>query len=130
LDITELILSDHHEQRRMFALLDEAGDDPARLGPIWDRLAILLEAHADAEEQLFPAPRRHRRDHRRSAPPRRLSGHGPPGGAADAGARAGRHQPQPLTLTSSLSLPCRAELAMTPAAVTPAIVASATAGMH
>jgi hypothetical protein len=53
LDITELILSDHHEQRRMFALLDEAGDDPARLGPIWDRLAILLEVHADAEEQLF-----------------------------------------------------------------------------
>ena len=53
MDITELILSDHHEQRRMFALLDEAGDDPARLGPIWNRLAILLEVHADAEEQLF-----------------------------------------------------------------------------
>lgn len=53
MDITELILNDHHEQRRMFALLDETGDDPARLGPIWDRLAILLEVHADAEEQLF-----------------------------------------------------------------------------
>ncbi len=53
MDITELILNDHHEQRRMFALLDEAGSDPARLGPIWDRLAILLEVHADAEEQLF-----------------------------------------------------------------------------
>ena len=24
-DITELILSDHHEQRRMFAMLDDAG---------------------------------------------------------------------------------------------------------
>lgn len=53
MDITELILSDHHEQRRMFALLDEIGDDPARLGPVWGRLAILLEVHADAEEQLF-----------------------------------------------------------------------------
>ena len=53
MDITELILNDHHEQRRMFALLDEAGNDPARLGPIWDRLAILLEVHADAEERLF-----------------------------------------------------------------------------
>lgn len=53
MDITELILSDHHEQRRMFALLDQAGDDPGRLGPIWDRLAILLEVHADAEEKLF-----------------------------------------------------------------------------
>lgn len=53
MDITELILSDHNEQRRMFALLDEAGADPARLAPIWNRLAILLEVHADAEEQLF-----------------------------------------------------------------------------
>jgi hypothetical protein len=52
-DITELIMSDHHEQRRMFALLDEAGEDPAVLGPIWRRLAILLEVHAAAEEKLF-----------------------------------------------------------------------------
>ena len=53
MDITELILSDHHEQRRTFALLDEIADDPARLRPVWDRLAVLLEVHADAEEQLF-----------------------------------------------------------------------------
>ena len=53
MDITELILSDHHEQRRMFAILDEAGDDPARLEPVWRRLSILLEVHADAEERLF-----------------------------------------------------------------------------
>lgn len=53
MDITELILADHREQRRMFAILDEAGDDPARLGPIWDRLTVLLEVHADAEERLF-----------------------------------------------------------------------------
>lgn len=53
MDITELILADHHEQRRMFAILDEVGNDPRRLGPIWTRLAILLEVHADAEEELF-----------------------------------------------------------------------------
>ncbi|MDA8324213.1 MAG: hemerythrin domain-containing protein [Actinomycetota bacterium] len=53
MDITELILADHREQRRMFALLDEIGDDPDRLGPVWRRLAVLLEVHADAEERLF-----------------------------------------------------------------------------
>jgi len=53
MDIVELILADHHEQRRMFALLDEIGDDPALLEPVWRRLAILLEVHADAEERLF-----------------------------------------------------------------------------
>jgi hypothetical protein len=53
MDIVELILADHHEQRRMFALLDEIGDDAERLAPVWDRLAILLEVHADAEEKLF-----------------------------------------------------------------------------
>lgn len=53
MDITELILWDHHEQRRMFAILDEADRDPARLGPVWRRLSILLEVHADAEERLF-----------------------------------------------------------------------------
>jgi hypothetical protein len=52
MDITELILADHHEQRRLFALLDEIGDDPERLEPVWLRLAVLLEVHADAEERL------------------------------------------------------------------------------
>ena len=57
MDITELILNDHREQRRMFALLDELGNDPDRLAPVWHRLAVLLEVHADAEEQLFyPRP--------------------------------------------------------------------------
>ena len=37
----------------MFALLDEVGDDPDRLGPVWHRLSVLLEVHADAEERLF-----------------------------------------------------------------------------
>ena len=53
MDITEQILADHHEQRRMFALLDEIGKDPERLKPVWDRLSVLLEVHADAEERLF-----------------------------------------------------------------------------
>lgn len=54
MDITQLILDDHHEQRKMFALLDEVDrDDAETLGPIWERLRILLEVHAEAEEQLF-----------------------------------------------------------------------------
>lgn len=53
MDITELILSDHREQRRMFAILDELGSGPDRLAPVWNRLAVLLEVHADAEERLF-----------------------------------------------------------------------------
>ena len=53
MDVTELILRDHDEQRRMFALLDELGEEPARLAPVWARLAVLLEVHADAEERLF-----------------------------------------------------------------------------
>ncbi len=54
MDITELILSDHHEQRRMFAMLDEVDrGDTSTLAAIWERLAILLEVHADAEEELF-----------------------------------------------------------------------------
>jgi hypothetical protein len=54
MDITELILSDHHEQRRMFALLDDLVGEPAeRIRPVWQRLKVLLEVHAEAEEQLF-----------------------------------------------------------------------------
>jgi len=53
-DICELILSDHHEQRRMFAMLDDV--DPAdvdTLGKLWSRLAAMLEVHAEAEELFF-----------------------------------------------------------------------------
>jgi hypothetical protein len=52
-DITELILQQHHEQRRTFALLDELADDPAGLAAVWERLTILLEVHAEAEEKFF-----------------------------------------------------------------------------
>ncbi len=54
MDITEIILSQHHEQRRMFALLDEIDpDDGEQLAAVWARLAIFLEVHAEAEEKFF-----------------------------------------------------------------------------
>jgi hypothetical protein len=53
-DITELILSDHHEQRRMFAMLDDVDrSDTATLAALWSRLAAMLEVHAEAEELFF-----------------------------------------------------------------------------
>ena len=54
MDIAELILTDHSRQRRSFALLDEMGrSDTTALAAVWDRLRILLEVHAEAEEELF-----------------------------------------------------------------------------
>src|SRR5437763_1124511 len=54
MDITEEILTQHHTQRRMFALLDEIDpSDTAKLGDIWHRLATFLEVHAAAEETYF-----------------------------------------------------------------------------
>ena len=54
IDITQLILDDHHEQRRLFAMLEQIdpGDAPT-LRAIWARLAAVLEIHAEAEEQIF-----------------------------------------------------------------------------
>jgi hypothetical protein len=54
MDITEEILHQHGEQRRMFALLDEfPKDDTEGLAAIWRRLEIFLETHAEAEELYF-----------------------------------------------------------------------------
>ena len=54
MDITDLILNDHHEQRRLFAYLDDvAPDETEALEAIWTRLKILLDVHARAEELLF-----------------------------------------------------------------------------
>jgi Hemerythrin HHE cation binding domain len=54
LDITDVILHQHGEQRRMFAMLDEIPrDDIETLGAVWKRLEILLETHAEAEERYF-----------------------------------------------------------------------------
>ena len=54
MDITELILDDHQEQRRLFAILEQISrtDTPA-LGAVWERLGIFLELHAAAEEAVF-----------------------------------------------------------------------------
>jgi hypothetical protein len=54
MDITQLILDDHHEQRRLFALLEQIDrNDPGSLAAVWSRLAALLDVHAEAEERLF-----------------------------------------------------------------------------
>jgi hypothetical protein len=53
-DITQLILDDHHEQRRLFAILEEVDRrDTGVLSAIWGRLAAFLELHAQAEEEIF-----------------------------------------------------------------------------
>ncbi len=54
MDITQLILDDHHEQRRLFAVVEQMrGEDTASLGAVWKRLAAFLEVHAKAEEEYF-----------------------------------------------------------------------------
>ncbi|WP_295696085.1 hemerythrin domain-containing protein [Lapillicoccus sp.] len=54
MDITEVILHQHMEQRRMFALLEEwPRDDTEGLAALWKRLAVLLETHAEGEEKFF-----------------------------------------------------------------------------
>jgi len=53
-DITELILDDHYEQRRLFAILEQVGRaDIGVLSALWARLASFLELHAAAEEEIF-----------------------------------------------------------------------------
>ncbi len=54
MDITDVILFQHHQQRRGFALLDELPrDDVAGLAAVWAQLAVFLEVHAAAEERFF-----------------------------------------------------------------------------
>ena len=54
MDITQLILDDHHEQRRLFAILEQVGrTDSAALSAVWARLGVFLELHAAAEEAIF-----------------------------------------------------------------------------
>jgi len=54
MDITQLILDDHYEQRRRFALLEQIGSANATaLSAVWARLAVFLEVHAAAEEEIF-----------------------------------------------------------------------------
>ncbi|MBD5656223.1 MAG: hemerythrin domain-containing protein [Candidatus Eremiobacteraeota bacterium] len=54
MDITQLILDDHHEQRRLFSILEQIDrHDTESLRIVWKRLAAFLEVHALAEEELF-----------------------------------------------------------------------------
>ncbi|MGN6357041.1 MAG: hemerythrin domain-containing protein [Novosphingobium sp.] len=54
MDITQLILDDHAEQRRLFALLEEIDSaDVPSLTAVWKRLSTFLEVHAEAEEKIF-----------------------------------------------------------------------------
>ncbi len=54
MDITQLILDDHHEQRRLFSILDQIDRaDTGTLSAIWARLSAFLELHAAAEEEIF-----------------------------------------------------------------------------
>lgn len=54
MDITQVILDDHAEQRRLFAMLEQIGsENKAALSAVWYRLSTLLDTHAEAEEQIF-----------------------------------------------------------------------------
>jgi len=54
MDITQLILDDHQEQRRLFSILEQIDrSDIAAISAVWTRLATFLEVHAEAEEELF-----------------------------------------------------------------------------
>ena len=54
MDITQLILDDHYEQRRLFAILEQISrTDTEVLSALWGRLAAFLELHAAAEEEIF-----------------------------------------------------------------------------
>lgn len=53
MDITTVILEQHHEQRRTFALLDELRGNTEALTAVWNRLVVMLEVHAEAEERFF-----------------------------------------------------------------------------
>lgn len=54
MDITQLILDDHHEQRRLFAVLEQIDRaDTDTLSAVWQRLAAFLDVHAGAEEEFF-----------------------------------------------------------------------------
>jgi hypothetical protein len=54
MDITDVIMQQHQEQRRGFAQLDDVDrGDTRTLTALWSRLAVLLEAHARAEELFF-----------------------------------------------------------------------------
>lgn len=54
MDITQLILDDHAEQRRLFSIIEQIDPgDTAALEAVWGRLSAFLDVHAEAEERFF-----------------------------------------------------------------------------
>ena len=54
MDITQLILDGHAEQRRLFAIIEQIGpNDVDALTKVWSRLSAFLDVHAEAEERFF-----------------------------------------------------------------------------
>jgi len=54
MDVTQLILDDHAEQRRLFAIIEQIdANDHEALRAVWSRLRGLLDTHARAEEVFF-----------------------------------------------------------------------------
>jgi len=54
MDITQLILDDHAEQRRLFAILEQIEPSNVEaLTRVWSRLSAFLDVHAEAEERFF-----------------------------------------------------------------------------
>jgi hypothetical protein len=54
MDITQLILDDHAEQRRLFAILEQIPRGDIRsLTAVWQRLGVFLDLHAETEEEIF-----------------------------------------------------------------------------
>ncbi|WP_375393427.1 hemerythrin domain-containing protein [uncultured Sphingomonas sp.] len=54
MDICQLILDDHAEQRKLFGIIEEIDrTDIASLDAVWGRLRKLLDTHAEAEERFF-----------------------------------------------------------------------------
>jgi hypothetical protein len=54
MDITQLILDDHLEQRRLFSLIEQIDSkDTENLAAVWKRLSTFLEVHAETEEKIF-----------------------------------------------------------------------------
>ncbi|MDB5677134.1 hemerythrin domain-containing protein [Sphingomonas bacterium] len=54
MDITQLILDEHAQQRNLFAQIEQIDPkDTAALSSLWKRLRALLDSHAEAEEHFF-----------------------------------------------------------------------------
>ena len=54
MDITQLILDDHAEQRRLFAIIEQIDSKNVdALTKVWGRLSAFLDVHAEAEERFF-----------------------------------------------------------------------------